>query len=150
MLKWIVEKKGIDLLWFALCTAVIHRVLSGIYRLGEKFRVAEGNNIPRRVQGQAALEIFRNEYTLRCNLVHFGTQFWEMLQCLQGPCRVWMIFPIYLPIYCNDNIFLRGKLGAFFFRRGGELLPLKYPLRETRLSEDFKIFKMRFDSRWNG
>ena len=26
------------------------------------------------------LEIFLNEYAPRCNLVHFETQFWEMLQ----------------------------------------------------------------------
>ena len=71
------QKKGIDLLRFAVCTAVIHRVLFRIYRLGDKFRVAEGNNIPRRARGQAALEMFRNEYTLRCNLVHFETQFCE-------------------------------------------------------------------------
>ena len=40
-------------------------------------------------------EIFLNEYALRCNLVHFETQFWEMLQCVHWPRRVWMIFPIY-------------------------------------------------------
>ena len=32
--------------------------------------------------GHAPPEIFLNKYALRCNLVHFGTQFCEMLQCL--------------------------------------------------------------------
>ena len=64
-----------------------------------------------------APEIFWNEYALRCNLVRFETQFWEMLQwyfisffsrdlvpChivplayllhVHWPRRVWMIFPI--------------------------------------------------------
>ena len=44
-----------------------YRVLSRIYRLGEKSRVAEGHELPRGVLG--------NEYALRCNLVHFETQF---------------------------------------------------------------------------
>ena len=29
---------------------------------------------------------------LRYNLVHFETQFWEKLQCVHWPRRVWMIF----------------------------------------------------------
>ena len=39
--------------------------------------MAEGNNLPRRVRGQAPSETFWNDYALRCNLVHFETQFWE-------------------------------------------------------------------------
>ena len=35
-----------------------------------------------------------NEYALRCNLVHFETQLWEMLLCVHWPHHVWMIFPI--------------------------------------------------------
>ena len=54
------------------------RVLSRIHRLGEKSRVAtsflaESGGIP-------PPEIFWNGYALRSNLVHFETQFWEMLQ----------------------------------------------------------------------
>ena len=54
------------------------RVLSRIHRLGEKSRVAtsflaESGDIP-------PPEIFWNGYALRSNLVHFETQFWEMLQ----------------------------------------------------------------------
>ena len=52
--------------------------------------MAKGNKLP-------SLEMFCYEYALRCNLVHFETQFWEMLQCVQWPCCIWMIFPnIYL------------------------------------------------------
>ena len=64
-------------------------------------------------------EVFWNQYVQRCNLVHFETQFWEMLQCVHWPRQVWMIFAICLLIYCNDTIF--GGWGR------GELLPLKYP-----------------------
>ena len=55
-------------------------VLSRIYRLGEKFRVGGGHKLLRGVRGHAPPEIFWNEYALRCNLVHFETQFWEILQ----------------------------------------------------------------------
>ena len=47
------------------------RVLSRIYRLGEKFRAVKGNKLPRGGLEQAPPEIFWNEYALRCNLVHF-------------------------------------------------------------------------------
>ena len=53
---------------------VLTRVLSRIYGL-EKSRVAEGDEFPRGVQDYALPEIFGNEYALRCNLVHFETQF---------------------------------------------------------------------------
>ena len=52
-----------------------------------------------------------NNYAVRWNQVHFETQFWEMLQCVHWPRRVWMIFPIWLLLYCNDNNIFRGKLG---------------------------------------
>ena len=39
-------------------------------------------------------KMFWNEYALRCNLVHFETQFWEILQCVHWLRRVWMIFPM--------------------------------------------------------
>ena len=95
------------------------KVLSWIYRLGENSRVAEGHELPSGIRGHASPEIFWNEYALRCNLVHFETQFWEVLQwyfisffsrdhvpChmvpldreyslyVQWPRRVRMIFPI--------------------------------------------------------
>ena len=44
--------------------------------------------------GAFSPEMFWNEYALRCNLVHFETQFWEMLQCVDWLRRVWTIFPI--------------------------------------------------------
>ena len=52
---------------------------------------------------------------LRCSLVHFQTQFCEMLRIVHWPRRVWMIFPIYLIIYCNDNniIWGGGEAGHF-------------------------------------
>ena len=52
------------------------RVLSRIYRLGEKFRVDEGHELPgvEVVRGHAPPERFSNKYALRCNLVHFEAQ----------------------------------------------------------------------------
>ena len=73
------------------------RVLSRIYLLGEKSRAAEGDELPR---GSGAFPSpppeFWNEYSLRCNLVHFETQFWEMLQRVHWLRHVWMIFPIWI------------------------------------------------------
>ena len=40
--------------------------------------MAKGHELPRGVQGQAPpspKKFFRNEYALRCSLVHFETQF---------------------------------------------------------------------------
>ena len=63
----------------------MHRVLSRMYRLGERspecpkdisFLGESGGTPP----PLPPLKIFSNEYELRCNLVHFETQFWEMLQ----------------------------------------------------------------------
>ena len=48
----------------------LSRVLSRIYHLGEKSRVAEGQELARGVR-----KVFLDEYVLRCNLVHFETQF---------------------------------------------------------------------------
>ena len=39
-----------------------------------------------------------------------------MLQKVQGPRRVWMIFPVELPIYRNNNNIFWGEAGHF----GGE------------------------------
>ena len=47
------------------------RVLSRIYRLGEKSRVTDVDRLPR--GGGGGAEIFGNEYVLRCNLVRFET-----------------------------------------------------------------------------
>ena len=70
------------------------RVLPRIYQVGEKSWVAEGDEHPKGIRGlpPPPPKIFGNEYTLRCNLVHFKTQFWEMLQCVHQPRHVWMIF----------------------------------------------------------
>ena len=48
----------------------------------EKSRVSEGYELPRGVRGHAPPPPLNvsNENVLRCNLVHFETQFWEMLQ----------------------------------------------------------------------
>ena len=100
--------------------AQLVRVLSKIYRLGEKSRVAEGHELPRGVRGHAPPGIFLNEYALRCNLVHFDTQFWEMLQ--------WYFILFFsrdhvLTMLHLAPIFFGGKLGIL----GRKLLPLKYP-----------------------
>ena len=55
-----------------------------IYRLEEKFWVAEGQEFPRMGGGGGPEafppEMFWNEFALRCNLVHFETEFWEILE----------------------------------------------------------------------
>ena len=92
--------------------------LSRIYRLGEKSRVAEGHELPRGVQGRghARPEIFWNEYALRCNLVHFETQFWEM--CTDLVASGWFFRYSYL--YTGMiTIFLGWKLGIWGVGGGG-------------------------------
>ena len=87
------------------------RVLSRIYRLGKKFRVAEGNSLPRRVRGQAPSETFWNDYALRCHLVHFETQFWECYSvCKDLVAFGWSLQYSYL-YTVMITIFLGGKLG---------------------------------------
>ena len=64
-----------SLLYLSIKTYVsvdVSRVLSRIYRLGEKSRVADGHKLPGG-GGHAPPEIFGNEYVLRCNRVHFET-----------------------------------------------------------------------------
>ena len=63
------------------------RVLSRIYSLGEKSQVAEGDKLPRGFGGVPPLKLFWNEYALRCNLLHFETQLWEMLLHVHWPHR---------------------------------------------------------------
>ena len=54
----------------------VTRVLSRSYLLGKKSQVAEGHEFPRGPGGiPPPAIIFFNEYALRCNLVHFDTQF---------------------------------------------------------------------------
>ena len=62
----------IDIHWLYVCFESPIRVLSRVYRLGEKSRVAEGHQ---RYPGACPPEICLNEYALRCNLVHFATHF---------------------------------------------------------------------------
>ena len=50
-------------------------VLSRIYCLEERCRVAEGHEFPDGSEGVPPREIFWNEHALRYNLVHFETQF---------------------------------------------------------------------------
>ena len=93
--------------------AWVCRVLSRIYRLGEKSRVAEGHELPRGVRVHAPPEIFWNEYALRCNLVHFETQF------LRNVTVVFILF-----FSCNHVLTMLHLALIFFW---GKLLPLKYP-----------------------
>ena len=83
------------------------RVLSSIYRLGEKSRVGEGHELPRGERGHAPPEIFWNEYALRRNLVHFETQFWEMLQ--------WY----FILFFSRDHVLTMLHLAPIFFWGGG-------------------------------
>ena len=72
--------------------------------------MAEGYELPRGFRGHAPPEIFWNEYALRCNLVHFETQFGEMLQ--------WyfiLFFSLCYNVTLSSDIFW-GKAGHF----GGE------------------------------
>ena len=115
--KGSLENSSLASIWITWRT---HRVLARIYRLGEKSRVAEGHELPRGVRGRAPPELFLNEYALQCNLVHFETQFWEMLQ--------WYFILFFsrdhvLTMLHLAPIFFGGKLGIL----GGKLLPLKYP-----------------------
>ena len=87
-----------------------YRVLCRIYRLGEKSQVAEGQELPRGARGHATPEIFWNEYALRCNLVHFETQFWEM--CTDLVASGWFFRYSYL-YTVMITIFLGGKLGIY-------------------------------------
>ena len=66
----------------------MYRVLSRIYRLGEKSLVAEGYEFLGGSGGISHPEIFSNEYalSLRCNLVHLQPQ------CVHWPGRVWIFF----------------------------------------------------------
>ena len=98
-----------------------YRVLSMIYRLGEKSRVAQGQELPRGARGHAPPEISWNEYALRCNLVHFETQFWEM--CTDLVASGWFFRYSYLYTVMITIFLGGGKLGIL----RGKLLPLKYP-----------------------
>ena len=67
--------------WRNLSTSTSDRVLCKIYRLGEKFRVSEWQEFPLGGGGGTfPPEMFWNEFALKCNLVHFETQLWEMSQ----------------------------------------------------------------------
>ena len=94
-----------------------YRVLSRIYRLGEKSRVAEGHELPRGARGHAPPEISWNEYALRCNLVHFETQFWEM--CTDLVASGWFFRYSYF-YTVMITIFFWGESWAFW---GGSFYP---------------------------
>ena len=80
----------------------------------------KATQLPRGVREHAPPDIFWNEYALRCNLVHFETQFWEM--CTDLVASGWFFRYSYL-YSVMITIFLWGKLGIL----GGKLLPLKFP-----------------------
>ena len=92
------------------------RVLSRIYRLGEKSRVVKATSFLGWSRGMPPPQNFWNEYVLRCNLVHFETQFWEVLQCVQWPAvTIWLLNTVVTTIL----IFLGGSW-AFW---GGSFYP---------------------------
>ena len=79
----------------------------GFIVLGGKSRKAEGHELPRGVRRHAPPEIFWNEYALRYNLVHFETQFWEMLQ--------WY----FILFFSRDHVLTMLHLAPIFFLGGG-------------------------------
>ena len=82
---------------------VFVRVLSGIYRLGEKSRVSEDDEFPRGVRGMPPPEIFLNECALRWNLVPFETILRNVTVCVLTSSRLDDFSDI---VYCtDDNIF---------------------------------------------
>ena len=72
------------------------RVLSRIYRLGEKSWVSEGHKVSKGSGGMPPPP--RNLFKWICAEMQCDAfcdrTFWEMLQCVHWPRRVWMIFPI--------------------------------------------------------
>ena len=73
--------------------------------------MVKGHDIPRGIQGRASLEIFLNEYALRCNLVHFETRQGILDSCVLTSSCLDNFSNIWLLIYCNDNniYFLGGE-----------------------------------------
>ena len=95
------------------------RVQSRIYRLGEKSRVAECHELLGGCRKFFEMNMRRDAiWCIQCILRHDCVDR-EYLLHVHWPRRVWMIFPIQLLVYCNDN--------NTFFWGGGMLLPLKYP-----------------------
>ena len=102
------------------CIEDIYRLLAGFFlglivwgRVFES-RVAKGHELPRGVRGHTHPERLWSEYALRCNLVHFETQFWEILQCVHWPRRVWRFFRYsYLYTVMITIFFLGGGNWAF-------------------------------------
>ena len=111
---------------------------SRIYCLGEKSRVAKGHELPSGVRGHAHPPPWKFfEMNMGCDAVWcILRQFWEMLRwyfifffshnhvpChvvsldrehllhVHWPRHIWMIFPIQLLIYYNDNNIFGGKAG---------------------------------------
>ena len=79
------------------CIEDIYRLLAGFFlglSWGRVFesRVAKGHELHRGVRGHIHPERLWSQYALRCNLVHFETQFWDILQCVHWPRRVWWFF----------------------------------------------------------
>ena len=66
-------------------------------------------------------KVFCNEYALRYNLVHFETQFWEMLRSVHWPHRVWMIFLIQLHFFYT--VMITTFLGGSWAFLGGSFYP---------------------------
>ena len=100
-----------DLAFFRLVTnRKAARVLSRIYRLGEKSRVTEGHELRRGVRGHAPPRKF------------FETQFLEMLQCMCTDLVAsgWFFWYSYLYTVLI-TIYLRGKLGIW--GGGGSFYP---------------------------
>ena len=66
----------------------LSRVLSRIYRLGDKSRVAEGHKLPRGLRWHGPPNFFLKEFSLRCNLVHFETILRNVTVCALTSSRL--------------------------------------------------------------
>ena len=95
------------------------RVLSRIYLLGEKSRVAEGNKLPRGVGGGGGPGSPSREFLVWCILRHNFEKCYSVCNDLVSG-----LFFQYSYLYTIViTMFFGRKLGIF----GGKLLPLKYP-----------------------
>ena len=98
------------------------RVLSRIHRLGEKSRVGESHELSGGSGGKAPPPPPGNFWKWICTEMQSGA-FWDTIlpycvlrQGILTPCRVWMLFPIQLLIYCTDNnFFFLGGGGSWVF-----------------------------------
>ena len=94
---------------------LLFRVLSRIYRLGEKSRVAEGDELPRSPKN--FFEMNMPWDAIWCILGH---NFWEMLQCVHWPRRVFFRYSYLYTVMIT--VCFGGKQGVLF-GEGGDFYP---------------------------